>query len=200
MTMVALYNMLPLRDQTTVGAYRQQQVERLYAEHAERAAVGDHAEARPAVPAGGHRARHLRPHEGGRVADGAREGGPDRARASSALVAESARAAKFGFSAAELDRERRDVLRGYEGAFAERDKEESADLAAEFIRTYTAKEPTPGMTYEYGLVQRFLPEITRRGGEQGRARLDERQPRRARERAAEAGPRRARRRRSWPRR
>ena len=52
------------------------------------------------------------------------------------------------------------MLRGYESAFAERDKEESADLAAEFIRAFTEQEPTPGMTYEYGLVQRFVPAIT----------------------------------------
>ena len=75
-------------------------------------------------------------------------------------MTESARAARFGFTAAELEREQRDVLRGYEGAFAERDKEESADLAAEFIRNFTQKEPMPGITYEYGLVQRFVPEIT----------------------------------------
>jgi zinc protease len=44
-------------------------------------------------------------------------------------------------------------------AFAERDKEDSADLAAEYIRNFTQQEPIPGITYEYGLVQRFVPEI-----------------------------------------
>ena len=82
------------------------------------------------------------------------------ARGLAALVTESARAARFGFTPGELERERRDVLRGYESAFAERDKEESADLAAEFIRAFTEQEPMPGMTYEYGLVQRFVPAIT----------------------------------------
>ena len=77
-----------------------------------------------------------------------------------ALVTESARAARFGFTAAELEREKRDTLRGYENAFAERDKEESADLAAEYIRNFISKEPLPGITYEFGLVQRFIPEIT----------------------------------------
>ena len=85
-----------------------------------------------------------------------------------ALVTESARAARFGFTAGELEREKRDMLRGYESAFAERDKEESADLAAEFIRSFTQQEPTPGITYEYGLVQRFVPGDHARRSEQGR--------------------------------
>jgi zinc protease len=78
----------------------------------------------------------------------------------SALLTESARAARFGFTPGELEREQRDVLRNYEGAFAEKDKEESADLAAEFIRNFMQKEPIPGITYEFGLVQRFVPTIT----------------------------------------
>ena len=77
-----------------------------------------------------------------------------------ALVVESNRAARFGFTPAELEREKLDTMRLYEGAFAERDKEESADLAAEYIRNFTAQEPLPGISYEYALVQRFVPEIT----------------------------------------
>ena len=57
-------------------------------------------------------------------------------------------------------REARHCCALYESAFAERDKEESADLAAEFIRNFTQQEPIPGITYEYGMVQRFVPEIT----------------------------------------
>ncbi len=159
MTMVALYNMLPLRDQSTVGAYRQQQVERLYANmlNARLSEISLKPDP-PFLRAGTERGIFVRTKEAASLMALVKE--DQIARGLSALVAESVRAAKFGFSAAELDRERREVLRGYEGAFAERDKEESADLAAEFIRAYTANEPTPGMTYQYGLVQRFLPEIT----------------------------------------
>jgi zinc protease len=159
MTMVGLYNMLPLRDQTTVGAYRQQQVERLYANMLN--ARLNEISVKPDPPflrAGIDRGIFVRTKEAASLLALVRE--DQVARGLAALVTESTRAARLGFSAAELDRERREVLRGYEGAFAERDKEESADLAAEFIRAYTAKEPTPGMTYEYGLVQRFLPEIS----------------------------------------
>jgi zinc protease len=159
MTMVALYDMLPLRDQTTVGAYRQQQVERLYANmlNARLSEISLKPDP-PFLRAGVDRGIFVRTKEAASLLALVKE--DQVARGLAALVTESTRAAKFGFSAAELDRERREVLRGYEGAFAERDKEESADLAAEFIRAYTTKEPTPGMTYEYGLVQRFLPQIT----------------------------------------
>jgi zinc protease len=159
MTMVALYNMLPLREQSTVGAYRRQQVERLYANtlNARLSEISLKPDP-PYLRAGTGRGIFVRTKEAASLTALVKE--DQIARGLAALVTESARAAKFGFVQAELDRERREVLRGYEGAFAERDKEESADLAAEFVRAYTTKEPTPGMTYEYGLVQRFLPEIT----------------------------------------
>ncbi len=159
MTTVALYNMLPLREQTTVGAYRQRQIERLHvgmlnARLAELAIKPD----APFMRAGIQRGIFVRTKETASLMALVKEDGI--ARGLTALVTESARAARFGFTPGELERERVEVLRGYESAFAERDKEESADLAAEFVRAFTQQEPTPGMPYEYGLVQRFLPEIT----------------------------------------
>jgi zinc protease len=159
MTTAGVYNMLPLRDQTSVGAYRQQQVERLYtgmlnSRLAELTLRSDP----PFLRAGAQRGLFVRTKEAASLMAMVREDGIEPGLA--ALVTELTRAARFGFTAGELERERRDVLRNYESAFAERDKEESADLAAEFIRNYTQKEPIPGITYEYGLVQRFVPEIT----------------------------------------
>jgi zinc protease len=159
MTTVALYNMLPLREQTSVGSYRQHQVERLYtgmlnARLAELTIKPDP----PFMRAGTERGIFVRTKEAASMMALVKEDAI--ARGLAALVTESVRAARFGFTPGELRRERLEVVRGYESAFAERDKEESADLAAEFIRAYTQGEPTPGMTYEYGLVQRFLPAIT----------------------------------------
>jgi zinc protease len=159
MTSVGVYNMLPLRDQTTIGAYRQQQVERLYtrmlnARLSELTLKTDP----PFMKAATDRGLFVRSKEAATLMALVREDGIERGL--DALVTESARAARFGFTPTELEREKRDVLRSYEGAFAERDKEESADLAAEYIRNFTQKEPLPGITYEYGMVQRFVPEIT----------------------------------------
>jgi zinc protease len=157
-TTVGVYNMLPLRDQTTVGAYRRQQVERLYtrmldARLAELMLKPDP----PFMQAASDRGLFVRTKEAAVLMALVKEDGIERGL--DALVTESARAARFGFSAAELEREKRNTLRLYENAFAERDKEESSDLAAEYIRNFTQKEPIPGITYEYGLVQRFVPEV-----------------------------------------
>ena len=159
MTTVGLYNMLPLREQTTVGSYRQHQVERLYtgmlnARLAELTFKPDP----PFMRAGVDRGIFVKTKEAASMMALVKEDGA--LRGLSALVTESVRAARFGFTPGELERQKAEVLRGYESAFAERDKEESADLAAEFIRAYTQGEPTPGMPYEYGLVRRFIPNIT----------------------------------------
>ena len=158
-TIVTVHNMLPLRDQTTVGAYRQMQVERLYTRmlNARLAELTLKADP-PFVQAATDRGLFVRSKEAAMLAALVREDGIERGL--DALVTESARAARFGFTAAELDRAKRDTLRLYENAFAERDKEDSPDLAAEYIRSFTEQEPIPGITYEYGLVQRFVPEIT----------------------------------------
>lgn len=75
------------------------------------------------------------------------------------MFVESARVARFGFTATELDRQKRDLLRLVERAFDERDKQESARLASQYVQHFLVKEPTPGIAYEYALLQRFLRQI-----------------------------------------
>jgi zinc protease len=87
-----------------------------------------------------------------------KEGGIERAL--DALLTEAARVARFGFTATEFEREKLQTLRTYERYYAEKDKQESAALAAEFIRNFTQNETLPGPALEYALHQRFLPEIT----------------------------------------
>ena len=158
-TTVSVYNMLPLRDQTTLGTYRQQQVERLYTMMLNaRLAELTLQPNPPFIRAGTDRGIFVRTKEAASlqalVADNGVERGLD------ALVTESARAARYGFTAGELDRAKAELLRFYEGAYAERDKEESADLADEYIRNFTQQEPLPGIRYEYEMVQRFVPGVT----------------------------------------
>jgi zinc protease len=43
---------------------------------------------------------------------------------------------------------------------AERDRSDSGPLADEYVRNFIHNEPIPGIVYEYGLSQRFTPEIT----------------------------------------
>jgi len=159
MTTVGVYNMLPLRDQTSIGAYRHQQVERLYTNLLNQRLSELTVKADPPFIRGQvGRGLFVRTKEAATLMALVPDAGVETGLR--ALVTESQRAARFGFTPAELEREKRDLMRLYESAFAERDKEESADLAAEYIRNFTQQEPLPGITYEYGLVQRFVPEIT----------------------------------------
>lgn len=77
-----------------------------------------------------------------------------------ALVAENERARRFGFTASEVDRTKKMMMKSIERAYNERDKTESARLAAEYIRNFLEEEPIPGIENEYKYYQRFLGEIT----------------------------------------
>ena len=77
-----------------------------------------------------------------------------------ALLTESARVRRFGFTQSELTREKKDVLRGMEQAYRERDKQQSAMFAAEYVRHLLEDEAIPGIAREYQLYQEFLPGIT----------------------------------------
>ncbi len=86
------------------------------------------------------------------------KGGVERGLA--ALFTEIDRVARFGFTATELDREKLNLQRGLQGSVNEKDKSPSGPLADEFVRNFIKAEPIPGIVYEFGLNQRFLPEIT----------------------------------------
>ncbi len=158
-TDVAVYNIFPARDQATIGAYRQQIVESLYsgmlsARFSEISQKPDP----PFIGADVSRSLFIRSAEAGTLDALVNDGGVKRGLDS--LFTETARVAKFGFTPTELARQKADVLRAYQQAVVEKDKQQSGDLAAEFGRNFTDKEPSPGIQYEYALYQRFLPEIT----------------------------------------
>jgi len=77
-----------------------------------------------------------------------------------AVLVEAERVKQHGFTQTELDREKIDMMRGMEQIYKERDKSESAGFAAEYIRNFLQDESVPGIAAEFGLYQRFLPEIT----------------------------------------
>ncbi len=77
-----------------------------------------------------------------------------------ALLTEAERVKKFGFTQTELDREKKELLRGVENVFNERDKTESVDYAQELVRHYLTDEPVPGIAYEFMLYRELLPGIS----------------------------------------
>jgi zinc protease len=75
------------------------------------------------------------------------------------VLTENERARQFGFTATELEREKKDMISNYEKMAKEADKTESRSYADEFIRNYLDKECIPGIQKEFELVKEYLPEI-----------------------------------------
>ena len=158
-TTVAVYNKLPLRDTSTVGAYRQEIVEGLVSGMLNRRLSDLTQKADPPFLMGGiGRGRFVRSAEASIVQAMVKEGGIERGL--DAVYTEAERAGRFGFVATELERQKKDMLRAQERMFTERDKQESGMYASEYIRHATVAEPIPGIAYEYELYQRFVPEIS----------------------------------------
>lgn len=76
-----------------------------------------------------------------------------------ALVQENERARQYGFSAAELERGKKNMLRNVEQAHAEREKTDSARYAAEYLRNFLEQETIPGIENELAYTRELLPTI-----------------------------------------
>ncbi len=158
-TLVSVTSLMAARDQTTVGAYRQQTIERVFggllsARLAEMAQKPD----APFLDADTNRGLFVRTAEATTLTAVVADGGVEKGLA--ALFTEADRVAKFGFTQTELDRYRLSFLQAFAQLAASNDEHTSQSLADEYIRNFMQQEPIPGIAYENGLVQRFLPEIT----------------------------------------
>ena len=76
------------------------------------------------------------------------------------LLVEAKRIRDHGFTATELDRQKRQTLRAYLRAFNEREKTSSESHASEYVSLFLEGVPAPGIEYEYELVQEILPGLT----------------------------------------
>lgn len=77
-----------------------------------------------------------------------------------ALIMENERARKFGFTDAELDRNKKMLMKGVERSYNECDKTESRNLVNGYVQHYLKKESIPGIENEYKYHQQFLEGIT----------------------------------------
>jgi zinc protease len=159
-TSVEIYQKLPLREPGTEAEYRAGLVDYMYAAmlNARLSELTQQADP-PFIGAGGGRGRLIRSKDVFSIGASVSETGI--ARGLDAVLVEAERASRHGFAATELQREKTRFLRFYEVAFNERDKTESAQLADEYVRHFLEKEPVPGIAFEYALVQRLLPGITK---------------------------------------
>ncbi|MBI3569264.1 MAG: insulinase family protein [Gemmatimonadetes bacterium] len=80
--------------------------------------------------------------------------------AADALLAESERVRRFGFTQGELDRQRTGYLRDLEQAYAERDKSESAGFADDYANDALTGTPMVSVADELALARAIAPGIT----------------------------------------
>ncbi len=159
-TSVGITNILPSREQGLVAEYRQEIVDNLFsamlsARFQEMAQKPD----APFILAAAGRGNFLaRNKDGASLNALVREGGVERGL--EALLVETDRVSRFGFTATELERQKQNLLRAYEQAAAEKETSESSSRADEYIRNFLKNEPLPSVDDEYALHQRFLPQIT----------------------------------------
>jgi zinc protease len=143
----------------TYGSYRDKLVESLFGAMLNQRLGELSQQSEPPFMAAGSGITRLTPRYKGYYA-GATLGPKGAAPAITALLQENLRAREYGFSEAELERARKNMLRRYERSYNERDKTNSSVRVAEYIRNFLHGEPLPGIDAEYRLVQEFAPGIT----------------------------------------
>ncbi len=142
-TDVSVYALMKARSQTTVGDYRRQIVEGLYGSLlSNRLAELSRAPDAPFLAASVGVGPLVRTEEASILNAAAKENQVETAL--DALFTQTARVARFGFTATELDRAKQNLMRSYDEAVTEKDNEPSQSLAAEFGRNFTTGEPMPG--------------------------------------------------------
>ncbi|MBP6715716.1 MAG: insulinase family protein, partial [Acidobacteria bacterium] len=158
-TTVEVYSKRASADQSTIGAYRANIVNGLFSSmlSARLSELSQKPDA-PFLGAGTSRGQFVRAKSATTLSALVKE--DSIARGLQTLFAETTRVAQFGFTATEFDRQKQNILRSLERAVTEKDKQPSGSLADEYVRNFTDGEPIPGIVYEQGLYQRFLPEIT----------------------------------------
>ena len=77
-----------------------------------------------------------------------------------AVVAETERAHKFGFTQTELDRAKQEVLTQMENAYKERDKTKSVNFVREYQQNFLQGEAIPGIAWEYNFQKANMDKIT----------------------------------------
>jgi zinc protease len=158
-TTVGIYAKHPQPPEGTYGDYRRSLVEGLFDGMLD-ARLGEIAQ-RPDAPflwATSAVGSLVRPAEVYHLVAGVEETGVEAGL--TALLTEATRVDRHGFLPGELERAKKDLLRGYEEAYQERDKSDSRSYAAECTRHFLTGEPIPGIAVELALVRRFLGDIT----------------------------------------
>lgn len=81
-------------------------------------------------------------------------------RALTTVLQENERVRQHGFTQTEFERTKKDIIRGYEKAYKEKDKQRNNNYVWKYFSNFLTNEPSPGIEYEYVFTQTTLPEIT----------------------------------------
>ncbi len=76
-----------------------------------------------------------------------------------ALLTEANRVKRYGFTNTEFERSKKEILRGKEQAYKERDKTESNRFARSYVYNFLNDNPIPNAEQQLALYKQLLPEI-----------------------------------------
>lgn len=77
-----------------------------------------------------------------------------------AVLAETERVKRFGFTQSELDRTKQSLLTSYESRYKEKDKTHSQVFVNKYLKLFLNDEAAPGPDYEYHFYKEHLPKVT----------------------------------------
>ncbi len=155
---VSVYWKHPAREEGTVGTYRTAIIESLYNMMLNQRLFELTQQADPPfLGASSGQGRFIGAKEVYVLGAGVQDNGHERGLET--LLTEAQRVRTHGFTESELERQKAELLRAYERAYAEREKTESPIYAAEYIRAFLYDEPIPGIAYEFELHQELVPGI-----------------------------------------
>lgn len=158
-TTISVNWMLPAKPDTTPAEIRRGIVEGMFA-----GLLGDRLQDislqpdAPFIDVGSYLGGGLRPVETFALSAAVAEGGAERGLGG--LVAELERAARHGFTAAELERERTELLRMWEQIYAERAKTTSGAYAGTYADHFLRRGPLRTMEDEYAMNRAIVPTVT----------------------------------------
>jgi len=76
------------------------------------------------------------------------------------LVRENLRIKKFGFTEAEVERAKANLLKSYENMYNNRNKELNRRYVQEYVRSFIDNEGISGIEYEYDFIKKFAPMLS----------------------------------------
>ncbi|MFI5244370.1 MAG: M16 family metallopeptidase [Gemmatimonadales bacterium] len=156
---VGLLWLKPRDSVRTIADYRRSLVTSLYdgMVNARFSEIAQRADAPFAFAQGGH-GGFVRTKDAYTLFAGVKESGFEKA--AEALLAESERISRFGFTQTELDRQRTNSVRSLEQQFAERDKTNSSRFVDEFVSSALWGTPIVGIEQQEPLAKSLAPTIT----------------------------------------